>query len=239
MRRAGPFPVPFAALPLAQLCLAPIPLALIVLAALLVAPLSPSRSQSGPLDSDPLRRFLPSPDVYMPVPGGQLGLTRRRAPDATIEEIKAEADGGIVVGYCLRASCSHITHLVVLQVCGNAVGGPGGADQLVLGIVRLPYGRTPGYIQTLQGRDYATNFATYGPARQVLPATDGGEDDALLALSTVGMGPVAPLVFEGAAVARTQSRETLALQLVVPRDGGAGLQNARVEVRHLCRKHVS
>src|SRR5690606_21225085 len=135
------------------------------------------------------------------------------------------------------SSCNRITHLVVLQVCGNAVGGPDGADRLILGIVRLPYGRTPGYIRTLQGRDYAVNFAAHGPVEQILPATGGGES-ALLALSTVGKGPVAPLEFEGLKVAELQSRETLALQLVAP-VGSAGLQNARIEVRHLCQKHVS
>ncbi|SMF12208.1 hypothetical protein SAMN06265365_105228 [Tistlia consotensis] len=199
-----------------------------------------TRAGSASIDRDPLRRLIPSPELYMPVPGGQLGIGSRVHKGETIEQIKAQADGGIVVGYCLRAACSHITHLVVMQVCGNAVGGPGGADRLVLGVVRLPYGRTDGYIKTLQGRDYAENFATYGPAEQILPAAGDNTGSGLLALQTVGMGPVQPLVFEGMRVASPQSRDTLALQMVAPRGGAKyGLQNARIEIRHLCQKHLS
>lgn len=220
----------------------PIAFALLVAGLVLQAAAAPAQTPvESALDLDPLRRLLPAPELYMPVPGGQLGLSGREREDASIEERKANSDGGIVVGYCLRASCSHITHLVVLQVCSNAVGGPGGANQLVLGIVRLPRGRTPGYVKTLQGRDYAANFAARGPFEQLLPPAPARGDetgDALLALSTVGKGPVAPLVFEGMRVAQVQSRETLALQLVTPL-GGSGLRNARIEIRHLCLKHLS
>ncbi|MEX2629300.1 MAG: hypothetical protein WD341_05115 [Tistlia sp.] len=223
-------------LPLVSFC-APLVLALLV--CLVLASASPGGAAQA-LDGDPLRAQLPAPEHFMPVPGGQIGVSRReRRAGALIEELRPQSDGGIVVGYCLRASCSHITHLVVLQVCSNAVGGPGGADRLVLGIVRLPWGRTPGYVRTLQGRDYAANYAARGPAEQILPTIEGGGGEALLALSTVGKGPVAPLVYEGLGVAPAQSRETLALQVVTPRDSAGGLQNARIEIRHLCQKHLS
>src|SRR5690606_39441921 len=93
-------------------------LSLIWRALLLSVALVPAAAgQSGEPDPDPLRRLLPSPELYMPVPGGQLGLTGRTGP-GSIEELKAKSDGGMVVGYCLRSSCNRITHLVVLQVCG-------------------------------------------------------------------------------------------------------------------------
>ena len=66
---------------------------------------------TGPLDRDPLRRFLPRSDIFMPVPGGVAavsaeGALGKPALAQSIEERMHNLHGGLVVGYCLRASCS-------------------------------------------------------------------------------------------------------------------------------------
>jgi hypothetical protein len=194
---------------------------------------------SGPVDLDPLRKYLPRADIYMPIPGGRLAVVNGGGPHATYEEQVERRDGGMVIGYCLRASCSYVTHIVVIQVCGNRVGGPGGGDQLVLGIVRLPFGSHPGYVWSLQGRDYATNFSDFGPHVQTLVESEAGDAPSLFALSAQGMGPVAALEYLGSAVKATQSRDTIALQLIMARDAQLGVQGSRFEIRHLCQKPMS
>lgn len=194
------------------------------------------------LDRDPLRRELPRADLFMPMTGGVYAISGEPAEVEEAFDFEAERqrrDGGIIVGYCLKSSCTRVTHLAVLQVCGSRIGGSVGADSLVLGIVRLPYGRTPGYVKSLQGRDYAQNFAANGPYEQILAANDTDKVGSLYSMTAVGAGPVAPLEFQGLEIAPRQPRETLALQLVRTRDLELGLQNARFEVRHLCRKHLS
>jgi len=73
------------------------------------------------IDLDPLRQFIPRPDIYMPIPGGVSALTEAPANAETIEEQAAQMHGGLIVGYCLKASCRYVTHLVVLQVCHNQI----------------------------------------------------------------------------------------------------------------------
>lgn len=199
---------------------------------------SDSPALAARMDLDPLRAALPSPDLYMQVPGGMLAVMASELPDATIEQVKSLRDGAFVVGFCLKSSCSYVSHLAVLQVCGNQVGGPTGADQLVLAVVRLPYGRTPGWIKSLEGRDYAANFAAHGPVVQELAADDPDAVPSLFSLTVEAKGPVAALAYQGLSAMASQRRETLALQ-VVRTSGATGLVDARFEVRHLCQKHLS
>ena len=191
------------------------------------------------IDLDPLREFLPRDDIFMQVPGGVLAVEDGGTPEDTVEQRRQNRNGGLVVGYCLRASCSHVTHLAVLQVCASQTGGPDGTDHLILGIVRLPFGETPGYLMALRGRDYVTNFFFFVPFVQ--PFVDAGTDDvtALYALSAHGMGPVAPLEYQGLSVKDDQSPDTIALQMELVRDRISGAQFPRFEVRHYCRRHVS
>src|SRR5262245_12569453 len=84
------------------------------------------------LDQDPLRHLLPREDLFMQVPGGVLAVTGGADPTLPVEARSADRHGGLVVGYCLRSSCTRITHLAVLQVCGNRVGGPGRTSNLFL-----------------------------------------------------------------------------------------------------------
>lgn len=190
------------------------------------------------IDRDPLRAYLPRSDIYMPVPGGIAAVTDGAAPDSTIEEQATQRHGGLIVGYCLRASCRRVTHFAVLQVCSNRIGGIDDSDQLVLAVVRLPYGDTPGFLKSLQGRDYARNFVDYGPFNQNLPSDDTAEVEALYALSATGMGPVAPLDYLEQSPKRSQDRETLALHMTMLVNAN-GRPFPRFEVRHLCQQPVS
>lgn len=199
---------------------------------------APAQSSYGPVDLDPLRQYLPRQDIYMPVPGGIVALTDEPADARTIEERAATRHGGMIVGYCLKASCRHVTHLAVLQVCSNRIGGPNDANQLVLAVVRLPYGKTPGFLKSLQGRDYARNFVDFGPFNQHLPSDSTVDVEALYALSADGMGPVAPLEYRGPVPKQPQSHETIALHLTMLKNA-RGITFPRFEVRHLCQQPVS
>ncbi len=149
---------------------------------------------------DPLRSFIPRDDIFMPVPGGVSALTSPSAEADTIEEKAAKMHGGMIIGYCLKSSCRYITHLVVLQVCYNQIGGPDGTDYLTLAVVRLPYGNKPGFLKSLQGRDYAYNFEAYGPFEQNLPIDSASNKvEALYAMAADGAGPIAPLEYLGQA----------------------------------------
>lgn len=194
---------------------------------------------SGQIDLDPLRKFLPREDIFMPVPGGVLAVESDAKPEDSVEQRRENRNGGIIVGYCLRASCSHVTHLAVLQVCGNQLGGPDGINRLILGIIRLPYGETPGYLMSLRGRDYAANFSSYGPFVQPLTDTGGTGVFSLYSLSAKAMGPVAALEFQGLQVKDDQRPETVALQMEVVRVGISGPPFARFAIRHYCRQQLS
>ena len=191
-------------------------------------------------DLDPLRRFIPRADIYMPVPGGVSALTRPTTDAAaTIEEKSAQMHGGLIVGYCLRASCRYITHLVVIQVCYNQIGGPNGTDYLTLAVVRLPYGNKPGFLKSLQGRDYARNFHAYGPFEQNLPLGYTSDSvDALYAMAADGVGPIAPLDYLGQTPNPEQSLKTLALHATMYRNDD-GAPYPYFQVRHLCQQPVS
>ncbi len=191
------------------------------------------------VDPDPLRAFLPRDDLYMQVPGGVLAVEDTAAPGAAIEEQAEARNGGLIVGFCLRSSCTRVTHLAVLQVCANRTGGPGGANQLILGVVRLPYGETPGYLKALRGRDYATNYSKYGAYEESLSDRAGQGTNSLFTLSAIGMGPVAPLEFQGLAIKRDQGGDTVAVRMRMVQDFVSGATRPRFEVRHLCRRHVS
>lgn len=191
------------------------------------------------IDLDPLRQFIPRADIYMPVPGGVSALTEAPANAETIEEQAAQMHGGMIVGYCLKASCRYVTHLVVLQVCHNQIGGPNGTDYLTLAVVRLPYGKKPGFLKSLQGRDYAYNFKAYGPYEQNLPLESASNKvEALYAMAADGAGPIAPLDYEGQTPIAKQSPETLALHATMYRNDD-GTPYPRFQVRHLCQQPVS
>ncbi len=201
---------------------------------------APSGEPAAPsIDLDPLRRDLPRADLYMQVPGGVLAVDDPAAAAPTIEERAEKRDGGLIIGYCLRSSCTRVTHLAVLQVCANRVGGREGDNQLILGIVRLPYGKTPGYLKSLRGRDYAVNYAAFGPFIQSLIDQSSGPVASVYGLSAAGMGPVAALEFAGLEVRPQQSRETIAFQLTSRRSATFQVNVPRFEVRHLCEQHVS
>jgi hypothetical protein len=200
-----------------------------------------SQEAANALDLDPLRRYVPRADIFMPVPGGVSALTRPADyENATIDEQSAQMHGGLIVGYCLKASCRNITHLVVLQVCNNQIGGPDGTDYLTLAVIRLPFGKKPGFLKSLQGRDYAYNFRDYGPYEQVLPIPDNTMNgaDALYALSADGIGPIAPLQYSGDRPLPEQDRETLALHATMFQNDD-GVPYPHFEVRHLCQQPVS
>lgn len=189
---------------------------------------------------DPLRRFIPRADIFMPVPGGVSALTPATVDTATtIEEQSAQMHGGLIIGYCLKASCRYITHLVVIQVCYNQIGGPNGTDYLTLGVVRLPYGNKPGFLKALQGRDYARNFEAYGPFEQNLPLDYTSDSvDALYAMAADGFGPIHPLEYSGPTPKQQQGPETIALHATMYRND-EGVPYPYFEVRHLCQQPVS
>jgi hypothetical protein len=194
---------------------------------------------SGPLDQDPLRHYLPDATLFMPVPGGVSALTDGAAASETIEERAAQRHGGLIVGYCLRASCRYVTHLAVIQVCSNLISGPDGSDKLVLAVVRLPYGNKPGYLKSLQGRDYAHNFQTYGPFEQTLPlSVISNKVEALYALAADGVGPIAPLDYQGQQLKQPQGSETLALHMTMYQNP-TGTPFPYFQVRHVCHQPVS
>jgi len=198
-----------------------------------------SQEQTNGIDLDPLRRYIPREDIFMPVPGGVSALTPPPEYADTIEEKAAQMHGGLIVGYCLKASCRYITHLVVLQVCYNQIGGPNGTDYLTLAVVRLPYGNKAGFIKSLQGRDYARNFEAYGPYEQSLPlGSASNKVDALYAMAADGVGPIAPLDYLEQIPKVPQSRETLALHATTYRNDD-GVPYPYFQVRHLCQQPVS
>lgn len=193
------------------------------------------------INLDPLRRDIPRADLYMAVPGGVYAVTGKGADvsDGTIEEQAAQRHGGLIVGYCLKASCRYITHLVVIQICSSQIGGPDGTDYLTLGVVRLPYGKKAGFLKSLQGRDYAYNFETFGPFEQQLPlAYTSDSVDALYALSADGLGPIAPLDYLGQTPNPKQDPETRALQATMYRNAD-GVPYPYFQVRHFCQQPVS
>ena len=147
--------------------------------------------------------------------------------------------GGLFVGYCLKASCRYVTHLVVLQVCNNQIGGPDGTDYLTLAVVRLPYGKKAGFLKSLQGRDYAYNFEAYGPYEQSLPLDSASNKvEALYAMAADGAGPIAPLDYEGSTLKQSQAPETLALFASFYQNDD-GVPYPHFQVRHLCQQPVS
>ncbi|MEZ5932696.1 MAG: hypothetical protein R3F54_12195 [Alphaproteobacteria bacterium] len=191
------------------------------------------------IDLDPLRRYIPRADIYMPIPGGVAALTSPADYAGTIEEQAAQRHGGLIVGYCLKASCRYVTHLVVLQVCNNQIGGPDGSDYLTLAVVRLPYGNKPGFLKSLQGRDYAHNFQAYGPYEQSLPlGSASNKVEALYAMAADGAGPIAPLDYLGHTPKSQQSPETLALYATMFKNAD-GVPFPHFQVRHLCQQPVS
>ncbi|NJO37239.1 MAG: hypothetical protein HC871_05995 [Rhizobiales bacterium] len=192
------------------------------------------------IDLDPLRRYIPRADIFMPIPGGVSALTRPPAGSAhTIEEQAAQMHGGLIIGYCLKASCRYVTHLVVLQVCNNQIGGPDGSDYLTLAVVRLPYGNKPGFLKSLQGRDYAYNFRAYGPYEQSLPlGSASNKVEALYAMAADGAGPIAPLDYLGQTPNPQQSPETLALLATMFKNAD-GVPYPHFQVRHLCQQPIS
>ncbi|MGI9509285.1 MAG: hypothetical protein ACR2QJ_08050 [Geminicoccaceae bacterium] len=190
-------------------------------------------------DLDPLRRFIPRADLFMPVPGGVSALTAPPDGAETIEEQSSKMHGGLIVGYCLKASCRYITHLVVLQVCHNQIGGPDGSDYLTLAVVRLPYGNTPGHLKSLQGRDYAYNFQNYGPFEKSLPIDSASNKvEALYAMAADGAGPIAPLDYLGQAPKSEQSPDTLALHTTLYKNPD-GVPYPHFQIRHLCQQPIS
>lgn len=199
----------------------------------------PAQSTSTHPDQDPLRHYLPDESIFMPVPGGVSALTTPTAEAETIEDRAAQLHGGLIVGYCLRASCRYVTHLVVIQVCFNQISGPDGSDKLVLAVVRLPYGNKPGHLKSLQGRDYAYNFETFGPYEQVMPIdTMSDKVEALYALAADGLGPIAPLDYEDSGLRQPQSSETLALHVTMYQNE-TGTPYPYFQVRHLCQQPLS
>ena len=193
-----------------------------------------------PVDLDPLRRYIPRDDIFMPIPGGVSALTSPASgSNETIEEQAAQMHGGLIIGYCLKASCRYVTHLVVLQVCNNQIGGPDGSDYLTLAVVRLPYGKKAGFLKSLQGRDYAYNFQAYGPYEENLPiGSASNKVDALYAMAADGAGPIAPLDYLGPSPKARQSPETLALHATMFKNPD-GVPYPYFEVRHLCQQPVS
>lgn len=206
-----------------------------IAAALLLA----GQAAAEGIDLDPLRRYLPRADIYMQVPGAQLAVEDTADTAEALEERAHGRHGGLIVGYCLRSSCTWVTHLAVLQVCSNRVGGLKDAEQLVLGVIKLPYGDTPGQLVTLQGRNYIENFQRNGPYTQPLDGTYRPDDTSLYALWADGAGPVAPLEYLGLAIDPKQSPHTLALQMAIVRNQRTGWRVPRLEVRHLCERPMS
>jgi hypothetical protein len=206
------------------------------IAALLAEPGLPIAAAAEPVppaafDLDPLRQFLPRDDIYMQVPGGVLAVEDNAAPGDPIELQAQGRHGGLVVGYCLRSSCSRVTHLAVLQVCSNRLGGPSDDERLILGVIRLPHGATPGYLKSLQGRDYTA----HPPVTRGLVDQTTGEVPSIYSLTAIGKGPVAS--FEWARP--VGSDETLTVNMSAVRNLASGRLVPQFEVRHLCQQHTS
>ena len=189
------------------------------------------------IDLDPLRKYLPPSDLYIPVPGGKAAVGDPDAEEDSFEARRAQRNGGLLIGYCLKLSCDRVTHLAVLQICDNRIGGLAGTQNLILGVVRLPYGNTPGYVKALQGRNYGLNYWRNGPVEQQLTSQITESTSANYAVIAEGMGPVAALEYEGVSIKALQSYETITLQLVNARNTLSGLQFPRFEVRHLCEQY--
>ena len=181
------------------------------------------------LDYDPLRKFMPNDKLFMPVPAGRMAVRVEGSSEDSIEDQMANRNGGILIGYCLKTSCSWVSHIAVEQICANHIGGAAKQQRLILGIIKMPYGRHPGYIKSLRGRNYAENFQLYGPFEQLLD----DESDANLKVVAIGKGPVAPLEYEGNQPKEIQARETLTFQF----DRHSGRRF--FEIRHLCRSPLS
>lgn len=190
-------------------------------------------------DPDPLRQYLPREDIFMPVPGGISAVSIEGDRSDSIEAQMHHQHGGLVVGYCLRASCTRVTHLAILQVCNSRIGGLEGANALILGVIRLPYGNHPGFLMSLQGRNYAENFALYGPYRQDISNWAQKEGTSLSTVWAEGLGPVAPLQFVGLDVKPQQGRDTISLQVAYARFPQTSLKLPRLEVRHYCKRPIS
>ncbi len=194
---------------------------------------------AGGIHYDPLRPYLPRADLFMPVPGGVLAAEDESLVGLSVEERAANLHGGLVVGYCLKASCSRVTHIAVLQICNNQLGGKDRSDELVLGVMKLPVGTSPGYLLALQGRNYAENFADFGPFTQDLSDDVSLDGSAVQNIVAEGKGPVAPLNFNGLALREDQGPETRTLQYSILRFAGSDLLIPHLEVRHLCKQPVS
>ncbi len=159
--------------------------------------------------------------------------------DATFEEKRERRNGGLVYGYCLRACCSYVTHIAVAQICNNQVGGKNGLNQLILGIIKIPFGRSKGYLLGLEGRNYAINYQEFGPWEQILVKNDTKEGSALYQISAVSKGPVFPLEFDGMTPKADQDENTRTFQMVVRQSVETGLLFPSFEVRHLCEQPIS
>ncbi len=193
----------------------------------------------APLDIDPLRRFLPRADIFVPVPGGVAALKEDQHPGDTIEESLRRRHGGLVVGYCLRASCSRVTHLAVIQVCNNRIGGAEGNRELVLGVIKLPFGNAPGWLVSLRGRNYVENFAVFGPFRQDLVDLAMTSGNGVYSVIAEGKGAVAPLQYLGLMMAPEQSHDTIAVQYTLESFPQSDIKLPRLDVRHYCDRPMS
>ncbi len=194
---------------------------------------------AGTIDLDPLRKFLPRADLFMPTPGGMMMVRIEAGEDATFEEKQERRNGGLVYGYCLRARSSYVTHIAVAQICNNQVGGKNGLNQLILGIIKIPFGRSKGYLLGLEGRNYAINYQDFGPWEQVLVRNDTMEGSALYKISPVSMGPVFPLEFEGMTPKAEQDVNTRTFQMVMRQPTDGSPPHPTFEVRHLCEQPIS
>ena len=200
---------------------------------------SDSDQADGALDLNPLRRFLPRGDIFVPVPGGVAALKEDRQPGDTIEESLRRRHGGLVVGYCLQASCSRVTHLAVIQVCNNRIGGAKGNRELVLGVIKLPFGNAPGWLVSLRGRNYVENFSVFGPFQQDLLDLEMASDSGSYSVIAEGKGAVAPLQYLGLMMAPEQGHDTIAVQYTLEVFPQAGIALPRLEVRHYCDRPMS
>lgn len=73
-----------------------------------------SKTSHVTLDPDPLRRFLPPSNLYMKVPGAHWAVEDAQDSNAHFEELRDKRNGGIVVGYCLRASDCPMARILVI-----------------------------------------------------------------------------------------------------------------------------
>ncbi len=193
---------------------------------------------SGKIHYDPLRPYLPRADLFMPVPGGVVAAEDESLVGLSVEERAANLHGGLVVGYCLKSSCSRVTHIAILQICNNRLGGLDGSDTLVLGVMKLPVGTSPGYLLALQGRNYAENFADFGPYSLDLVEDVSLDGSAVQNIVAEGKGPVAPLGYDGRGLDEEQGPETRTLEYSVLRFEGKKLLIPHIEVRHLCKQPI-